>query len=169
MITHWRYLLMLVSGLILGACGGMPRQPTEPHTLVLLQPVDVAEGHARAFIQAGRVVARIDEFTSHCALEITHLAGPPRTILPAHYPIKRVDLAFTPVVFAAPPRRLARWPGGDEPSDIFAGYHFWLVDALGLGLRRMSCYGRRDIPGRVRPPTPEELDQVLGRMGRLER
>lgn len=174
-------LLALIVAVLLAGCTAFPRQqgPGPVSQVVLEKPVEVPEGRARAFLQDGAVVNNINEFRPHCALEIRHVSGPPRTVPPGSYAVTRIQDVITEVVLGVPRTRLASVGfgvfmhsgvsgRGDSPSDIFEGYHFWLADSAGVGLMRMTCLGTRAQPIDVEPPTLAEIAQALGEFGRLE-
>jgi len=181
-------LMPLLAAALAAGCATHPVPPPAPVTrLVLNQPVTVPEGQARAYLQDGAVVPRIDEFRPPCALEIRQVSGPPRTVPAGVYPVTRVQDVTTPIVLAAPPRQLAQLDIGvgvgigvgsgaifvsnrdyDGYADIFEGYHFWLADSARVGLMRLTCLGTRAQPVDVEPPTRAEMAQALGALGRLE-
>jgi len=164
---------------LLAGCAALPpvgQALAQPQALVLSQDITIREGHTRTFLQDGAVVKRIDEFRPHCALEIRQLNGPPRTVPAGIYPVTRIQQAVTPVVLAGPGRRYAalglRLAGGmtergDAPEEIFEGYHFWLADSAAAGLMRLTCFGTRDLPVDVEPPSLAEINRSLGKLGRL--
>jgi hypothetical protein len=169
---------------LLPACTALPRDSmatAPPQALQLLRDVVIPEGRTRLFIQHGHPVRGIDEFEPHCALEIRHLHGPPRTVPAGIYPIRRVQRVVTEVVYGLPSRRVAgvsvgigvqiggRLKEDTSPPDIFEGYHFWLTDKANVGLLRMSCFGARAMPYEAEPPSLAELDRVLGPLARLIR
>jgi len=176
----------LLTTVLIAGCATRPLPPQAPITrLVLNQPITVPEGKARAYLQDGAVVARIDEFRPHCALEIRQVSGPPRTVPAGVYPVTRVQDVTTPIVLAAPSVQLAGVGIGigigvgsgslrvsnrdyDGFADIFEGYHFWLADSARVGLMRLTCLGTRAQPVDVEPPTRTEMAQALGGLGRLE-
>jgi hypothetical protein len=174
----WWLLLGMLSGCATHPVGAPPGQP---QALQLLRDVTVPDGRARVFIQHGRLVRGIDEFSPHCALEIRHLHGPPRTVPAGVYPVRRVQRVVTEVVYGQPSQRLAGVSVGigvgisvplredSSPPELFEGYHYWLVDRANVGLLRMTCFGARADPSDALPPTPVELDRVLGPVGRLIR
>jgi hypothetical protein len=157
----------------------MGRGAEPPQALQLLRDVAIPDGRTRVFIQDGRLVRSIDEFVPHCALEIRHLHGPPRTVPAGVYPVRRIQQAVTEVVYGLPSHRLAEVSVGvgvhigrtleedASPPDIFEGYHFWLADTANVGLLRLTCFGARAAPYEVEPPTLAELVRVLGPVGRL--
>jgi hypothetical protein len=180
-MPHLSLLVLLLAGALLTGCALPPTGPAAaPVTrLVLERPVSVPEGRARVFLQDGELVKGLDEFKPHCALEIRHLSGPPRTIPAGNYPVTRVQREVVEVVFAGPGRQVAAAglygrliagtdDGGDAPADIFEGYHFWLADSADVGLMRLTCFGIRAEPWNAEPPTMAELRRVLGDYGRLE-
>ena len=175
----------LLTTVLIAGCATRPLPPQAPITrLVLNQPITVPEGKARAYLQDGAVVARIDEFRPHCALEIRQVSGPPRTVPAGVYPVTRVQDVTTPIVLAAPSVQLAGVGIGigigvgsgsvfvgnryDGYADIFEGYHFWLADSARVGLMRLTCLGSRAQPVDVEPPTRAEMAQALGSLGSLE-
>lgn len=153
----------------------------QPRVLELYEGIAIPEGRTRVFMQNGRIVTGIDEFAPHCALEIRHLSGPPRWVPAGRYPIKRIQAVMTEVVYGVPSGRFAGvsvgigihvgsssiWDDDLSPPEVFEGYHFWLLDTANVGLLRLTCFGARDMPADVEPPTLVELRQVLGGMGRL--
>lgn len=174
--------LLPATFLLLAGCAAQPfgREPGgAPQVLQLRQDVAIPEGRARTFIQHGRIVRSLDEFDPHCALEIRHLHGPPRTVPAGLYPISRIQQVVTEVVYGLPSTRLAQTSFGlglrvgkgidwdTSPPEIFEGYHFWLVDTANVGLLRLTCFGARAEPYEAEPPTLAELREVLGAIGTL--
>jgi hypothetical protein len=172
--------LLLSALLLLSGCATVPTPETRVSELLLHKPISVPEERARVFLQDGRVVQGFNEFIPHCALEIRHLYGPPRTIPAGRYPVTRVQPVVTEVVFAAPRQRVAELGVGisgghfigvgdynESPPEIFEGYHYWLEDRANVGLMRLTCYGARGMPSEVEPPTLAELARVLGGLGQL--
>lgn len=141
-------------------------------TLVLKEPLTVAAGRARVFVQAsrdgeGRGMSGIgfDHYRTHCALEIDRVDHEGFTIQPGRFQIERVQQSLTPVVMA-PPLRLAGvlTVGGFDgygSSAYYEGYHFWLVSVDQPGVRRMSCYGAYAEPPDLYPPTLGEIRAAL--------
>lgn len=164
------------------ACAPRPT-PVSFSQLIMKQPVSIPDGAARAFIQEGTVVSRVDEFTPHCALEIRRITGAPRTIPAGTYRVTRIQDVQTPMVLAIPGQQFAgvgfgvnigigmgsvgigAW--GDSYADVFEGYHFWLADSAQVGLMRLTCLGARAQPVDVRAPTRAEMAHALGNLGAL--
>jgi hypothetical protein len=170
-------IFLLSSGCTMQPFDDAPGGP--PQALRLLQDVAVPEGRPRVFMQRGRIVTSRDEFVPHCALEIRHLHGPPRTVPAGIYPISRIQQVVTEVVYGPGGTQLAQAEFGlglrigtgiepdESPPEIFEGYHFWLVDTANVGLLRLTCFGARADPYEAEPPTLVELREVLGPIGVL--
>lgn len=186
-------ITLSVAVLLLAGCAGSARVPGPGPitTLVLNQPISIPEGRARIYLQDGKLTRGVDEFTPSCGLEIRQVSGPPRTVPAGRYAVTRVQELSTEVVFNGVERQVARAgvsigvgsggfgigigigssgmdDGGDSPSDIFEGYHFWLADSARVGLMRLTCLGARAQPVDVEPPTRAEMARALGKWGRLE-
>lgn len=181
------FFLMLPLGVLTVGCA-TTRPVDMPQRLVLLAPLSVPEGRARLFLQSGKVVQKLDEFTPHCALEIDRVSGLPRTVPVGVYAVRRVQDVSTTVVLGHAGPQLAGvgigisiGSGGRvgvgvgigahdifSREELFEGYHFWLADTARVGLMRLTCLGARAEPADVNPPSRAEMAAALGSLARLE-
>jgi len=175
-------LIILSAALFLGACqsGSTVREVAgkdrftrlEGASLVLNQNLEVAAGKARVFVQGGDVSFGFDSYRPHCGFEITSVQHEGVTIEADKFAITRVQGSLQQVVAAEPVRvaalQLAGMDGGgDGPSSLYLGYHFWLSSVGQPEVRRMSCYGIYAEPQDAEPPTLQEIQQALGSVAEI--
>lgn len=182
--------IFVLSCLFLAACqpnatvrenAGGRFQSLEGATLVLKEPLQVAPGNARVFIQNGQATNKnnslvrgsFDQYQPHCAFEIESVDHNGFTIQPATFRITRVQGALTQVVMVQPVQvaglRLAHGLYGRGASAYHEGYHFWLASESQPGVRRMTCYGVFAEPPDLYPPTLQEIRQALGAIAEIRR
>lgn len=139
----------------------------------LLEPLNVAPGRARVFVQSGRIHRRysVNEYLPQCNFEIDSVAHQGLTIRPGVFRITGVQRVMEQVVYlrerTVASRSIAMF---DDPgsSQVFFGYHFWL-DAPGQpGLMRMTCHGAYADRPEAQPPTLVEIREALGRVAKID-
>ena len=171
-----RYLLVVLPMLFLLGCqnsstvretaGGNEFIRLEGAKLVLNQALSIGAAKARVFVQNGEALSGFDSYQPHCAFEITSVNHDGAVVDADTFSIDRVQGSLQQVVSREPVRlaslHLAGMDGGDGPSSIYLGYHFWLSSVAQPGVRRMSCYGIYAEPQDAYAPTLEEIRQALG-------
>jgi hypothetical protein len=175
-------LVILSAALFLGACqsGTTVREVAgkdqftrlEGASLVLNQSLEIGAGKARVFVQNGDVSFGFDSYEPHCAFEIKSVQHDGVAIDAGTFPITRVQGSLQQVVSAEPLQtaslQLAGMDGGgDGPSSLYLGYHFWLSSVGQPEVRRMSCYGIYAEPQDAEPPTLQEIQQALGSVAEI--
>jgi hypothetical protein len=181
--------ILVLSVLFLGACqksmpvretpGGSFRQ-LQGAALVLKQPLEVASGKARVFVQDGKAVGdrsgrlggAFDIYRAHCGFEIQSVSHDGFTIQPETFVITHVQLSLQPVVVAQPIRLAAVQialdvNGRGSTATYHEGYHFWLASETQPQVMRMSCYGIYNDPATLEPPSLQEIQRVLGEVAQI--
>ena len=174
-------IITAVFALTLGACQQSSTvreassgsfQQLQGANLVLNQPIRVSAGKARVFVQDGEVRSGHNSYKPHCAFEIKSVQHDGVAIDAGTFPITRVQGSLQQVVSAEPLQtaslQLAGMDGGgDGPSSLYLGYHFWLSSVGQPEVRRMSCYGIYAEPQDAEPPTLQEIQQALGSVAEI--
>jgi len=173
---------ILSAALFLGACqssstvrdvaGANQFTQLEGANLVLNQSLEIGAGKARVFVQDGDVVFGFDSYEPHCAFEIKSVQHDGVVIDADTFSIIRVQGSLQQVVSAelvqtASLQIAGMDGGGDGPSSLYLGYHFWLSSVGQPEVRRMSCYGIYAEPQDAYPPTLQEIRQALGSVAEI--
>ena len=139
------------------------------------QPLPVAAGRARVFVQDGNVTGGgFNGYRTHCAFEIESIDHAGVTIEPDTFQIVRVQHTVVQVVQARPLMMAGlshafAGLGGAGSSSYHEGFHFWIYSERQPDVRRMSCYGVYAQPYELYPPTLEEISVALGGLAVIER
>ena len=175
-------LLPLLIGLLAGCStigqeGGNPRffTPGPEARVILLQEVGLAPRELRAFFQDGRQVTRRDLNPHHpnCNLELNTRSREARSVPPGSYAITRTVRRNAPLA-SMPPVQVASLElpllAQVRPAAINYQTQFFLVPVEGGtdDIRALNCGRWGDPSGIALYPTPEEIAQALGAVGRLE-
>lgn len=181
-------VIVVLASLLLAACqpsatvrvsSGGGFQSLQGAALVLKEPLRVAPGNARVFIQNGQATnsgnsllrGSFDQYQPHCAFEIERVDHGGFTIHPGTFRITRVQGALTQVVMISPLQvaglQLARGYYGRGASAYHEGYHFWLASERQSEVMRMTCYGVFAEPPDLYPPTLQEIRQALGAIAEI--
>lgn len=182
--------LLVLSVLLLGACQksmlvretpGGDFQQLQGASLILNEPLDVASGKARVFVQEGKVVGdrsgllggAFDIYKAHCGFEIQSISHEGVTIRPGTFVITNVQLSLQPVVMAQPVQVAgllvaSGMEGRGSTATYHEGYHFWLASEAQPEVVRMSCYGIYNNPSTLEPPTLWEIRKVLGGVAQIQ-
>ena len=144
----------------------------EGASLVLNQNLEIGAGRARVFVQDGDVTFGFDSYEPHCAFEIKSVQHDGVTINADTFSIARVQGSLQQVVSGEPVQTASLQlaglnGGGDGPSSLYLGYHFWLSSVGQPEVRRMSCYGIYAEPQDAYPPTLQEIRQALGSVAEI--
>ena len=149
--------------------------------LRLVEPLHVASGRARVFIQDGTVPGgrnpllqgSFDQYKTHCAVEIDSVDHQGVTIQPDTFQILRVQHSLERVVQSGHLMMANRavafgldWGGS---SSYHEGYHFYLYSERQPSVMRMSCYGVYAQPYELSPPTLPEIRTALGGLAEINR
>lgn len=149
--------------------------------LRLIEPLRVAAGRARVFIQDGGVPGDsrpllrggFDQYRPHCAIEIDSVDHDGVTIEPDTFQIVRVQHSLQQVVERVPrlfaSLDVAGLFGRDGSSSYHEGYHLTLYSERQPGVMRMSCYGVYAQPYELYPPTLGEMRAALAGVAEIRR
>ncbi|MFN2309734.1 MAG: hypothetical protein ABR553_08370 [Gammaproteobacteria bacterium] len=138
--------------------------------LELHRAIDIRAGRARAYLQDGASVSRVDEFRPHCQLEVNTLRKSPQTVQADSFTVTRIGARIDQVVEATP-LRLAALEGfvpdplahfGDGELRRMQVYIFYLQSDRQPDVRALSCGGAFDSPGRARRPSLGDIARALG-------
>jgi len=138
------------------------------YRVVLHQPLAVAPGNARVFLQQGRMLPSLgfNQYDISCSFEVRNLSEQPQTIEPDTFVVNRVQHLMDEVASWRPVQLASLTLAGAEvdssPADIFLGYHFWLYSEKQPDVLRMTCRGIFSEPWNAQYPTLGEIAQTLG-------
>lgn len=139
---------------------------------VLHQDVSIPAGQARLFLQDGEIVGGRSFYRPHCNLQIDSVRHSGFPISAGSFDVTRVQRSTVKIASAESPLLTATtmvWGSLRSNSDrFFDGYHFWLASDAQPAVMRLTCYGIYERPGRLRPPTLQEIETVLGQVGALQ-
>ncbi len=169
--------LFTLIGLLLAGCSSwVPDYSDEDsgYRLVLHQPLTVAAGNARVYLQGGKMLPSLgfNQYAVSCNLEIRKLSEQPQTIEPETFVVTRIQhlmeevASWRPVVLAS--LTLAGAEVDSSPADIFLGYHFWLHSETQPDVLRMTCRGAFSEPWDAQYPTLGEIAATLGDLATLD-
>lgn len=170
-------VLFILSGLLLSACSSWVPDYSDQdsgYRLVLHQPLTVAAGNARVYLQGGKMLPSLgfNQYAVSCNLEIRKLSEQPQTIEADTFVVTRVQhlmeevASWQPVVLAS--LTLAGADVDSSPADIFLGYHFWLHSEGQPDVLRMTCRGVFSEPWNAQYPTLGEIAAALGDLATLD-
>lgn len=178
----WRWGPIVLCCLLLWGCEARVRESVPGpwveippgSRLVLIEPVAIPQGRARAFLGRGRAGTSQD---ASCALEVRRIEHEGiQTVAAGAITITRVQ-DYTALVSRQDPRpaldsgprfQLASHGDSGGSQMVRFGYHFWLDTHHDPNLMRLTCLGRLDDPASTRPPTLAEIQSALGDQARLE-
>lgn len=134
--------------------------------VVLHQELALPAGHARVFLQQGRVVAKhhLDAYRPHCNFEQRAVSDGTAAIAADRYTITAVSEGEDFIVqrrsFTYAALRLA--DDDNSPSQVNRYFHFTLAAPRQPGVMRLTCHGGFDLPGRAQLPTLADMRAALG-------
>lgn len=138
-------------------------------TFVLHETLIVPTGHARVFLQRGKVIekVRLDRYRTHCNFEVRSVSDGSLNINPDTFLVTEVDEDEEEVVGRPGPQRYAAL-GVDSGSDgtgitMIARYvRHWLYSERQPEVMRLTCHGGFDFPFYARTPSIAEIREALG-------
>lgn len=142
-------------------------------TVVLQQELAVPAGHARVFVQQGRVVAKhhLDVYRPHCNFEQRIVSDGTAVIAADRFTVTAVnegeDFIVQRRTFIYAALRLA--DDDNSPSQVNRYFHYTLASPRQPGVMRLTCHGGFDLPGRAQLPTLADMRTVLGEVAVIER
>lgn len=170
------YAMVLVS-LLLAGCGqsGLVRKDTASPlylppvgTRIELQnPLTVAPGRTRVFLQRGKTRQGVDQYLPNCNFEIRKLSEQPQVISPETFLVVKVQRVTEEVVQLTRPVVVAGigLAGMDADSGqpmIVRGVHLWIGSDTQPDVMRMTCRGAFDDAWRAQLPSIDEMREALG-------
>ena len=176
----YKFITAVVSLSLLAACQQSPvldeespRSRIAPGSvLVLHEPLSVPVGHARVFLQDGKVRAkrRIDMYYPHCNFELRTLSDAPQTIHPGRFTIKAIRWNEEMVVEHGPARPYYTDAGsGDVSVSLITRLLQHRLEAPQQPeLMRLTCHGGFAEPWRAQFPSVAQIRQVLGELATIE-
>lgn len=140
----------------------------------LLEPLHVAPGRARIFLQRGEIHRKysVNEYVPQCSFEVDSVAHMGMTIEPDTFRITGVQRILEEVVYLRKRHVASQSIAMFEDTGaalVFAGYHFWLDSPRQPGVMRLTCHGTyADLP-EAQPPTLLEIHEALGKVAQISR
>ena len=141
-------------------------------SFVLHEDVTIPSGRSRLFLQGGGVVGGRSLYQPHCIFEIDSVDHEGFPVSAGTFDVLRIQRSTVQIAaqrgvkLASTVTEFGAFPNS---SDRFHdGYHFWLQSATQPSVMRLTCYGVYERPGRLRPPTLEEIGVALGEVGSLK-
>lgn len=138
-------------------------------TFVLHEALLVPQGHARVFVQGGKVVAkvRLERYYPHCNFEVRSVSDGTLRIEPDTFLVTDVDEDEEEVVRRPQSQRYAALAVDSDSMDggVTMIAHFvthWLYSERQPEVVRLICHGGFDAPFYARAPSIAEIRQALG-------
>lgn len=135
------------------------------------QDLEIPSGRARLFLQDGSVVGGRSYYRPHCALEVDSIDHSGFPITAQTFDVIRVQRSTVQIAALSDSRvagLLTASSSYNNSTDRYHdGYHFWLESDTQPAVMRLTCYGIYARPSDLRPPTLNEIDAALGRVGRI--
>jgi hypothetical protein len=177
-----RRLTLIAAALLVTACQqaairdeNSPRMRiTTGSTITLHEALTVPAGHARVFLQNGKVVAktRLNQYHPHCNFEVRSVSNGALRIEPDVFTVTAVTEDEVEVVSRMQPLRLAAWryTGGGESTFtmLIRLVEHRLDSPRQPQVMRLTCYGGFTDPWEVAYPTVTEIRHVLGDIASVE-
>lgn len=167
--------------LIVAGCQQSPvRDESSPRSripvdsvIVLEKPLTIPAGHARVFLQGGKVKAKskINRYHPHCNFETRQLSDGTLTIEPDRFIVTQLVGDETEIVHQQGPLRYAalRRVGGEAfVSQTSRFIEHYLDSEKQPGVMRMTCHGGFGEPWLVKYPSVAEIRKALGEYVRLK-
>jgi hypothetical protein len=168
--------IVLTAGL-LGACAPLSLEhwsSSHAHipvgaTVVLNEALPIRSGHARVFMQDGRVVPKggLNLYYPHCNFEVITLSDGSARVEPGRFLVTRHRQGHVEVVQERVPMRVASLVRASGDADgsappISRLIHYELHSDDQPDVRRLTCHGGLADDWEARYPTLAEMRSVLG-------
>jgi hypothetical protein len=173
-------MLLVLSVIALTSCAGQAVNKEVPDrllvgtTVVLQQDLAVPAGHARVFLQQGRVVEkhRLDPGLPHCNFEQRTLSDGTAVIKADRFKVTAVSVGEDMVVQRDCDSMLPvglREAGGSDCVDKVNRYiNHQLFSPSQPQVMRLTCHGGFEVPGRAQLPGLPDIRTALGGVATLE-
>lgn len=162
--------------LVLVACQQAPVRDEASHfsrvgvgsSFVLHESLIVPVGHARVFLQGGKVVAKVqlNRYHPHCNFEVRSVSDGTLRIEPDTFLVTGIEEHMEEVVTRRQPLRYAAFSMEDFDSMamITRFVRHWLYSERQPEVMRLTCHGGFDDPSEALPPSIAEIRQALGKL-----
>jgi hypothetical protein len=141
-------------------------------TITLHEALTVPAGHARVFMQNGKVRAktRLDRYRPHCNFEVRSVSDGSLRIEPDTFVVTKIIEDEEEVVSRQQPLRLAGWEmtGGDALPMVTRLVRHRLHSQRQPQVMRLTCHGGFDDPWEVDYPSISEIRRALGERATLK-
>ncbi len=134
--------------------------------IVVLHPLHVYPGHARAYLQGGRVIHpdTLDLYEVNCELEIDVVRETEQDVPAGSYMIRHIQVRMSPNVWLPQQKQLLAMGGGRGSSiDIKRYYQFTLSSHEHPQVLNMFCRGAQDNEFSAELPTLEQMQRAVGK------
>jgi len=153
-----------------------PRMRIPPGSVITLhQTLKVPAGHARVFLQNGKVVAkhRLNQYYPFCDFEIRSVSDGTLQITADTFTVTKVIDNETEVVSTPSALRHVAWGMGHEIQDdgmpmVTRSVQHRLHSPRQPQVMRLTCYGGFSDPWKVAYPTITEIRHALGEIATVK-
>lgn len=172
-----KMLVIVAMTLVLTACQQAPVRDESSYLsrvavgskFVLHESLTVPVGHARVFLQDGKVVdkVRLDRYRPHCNFEVRSVSDGTLRIEPDTFLVIGVDEDEEEIVSRPQLLRNVVLDSSEEGggiSMITLYVTHWLFSERQPEVMRLTCHGGLDFPFDARPPGIAEIRQALGKL-----
>ncbi|MCW9089119.1 MAG: hypothetical protein OQK54_06280 [Gammaproteobacteria bacterium] len=172
---------VVLLGILLAGCQQTPVRDegsnrsriTVGSTLTLNKPLVVPAGHARVFLQYGKVreKVRLKRYQPHCNFEITVVSDGTQRIEPGEFVVTDLSMDEEEVVRRSGPLRYAALQlsdDGDMAPQIALLIHHKLHAEGQPQVMRLTCHGGFADPWQAEYPSVSAIREALGEWVTLE-
>jgi hypothetical protein len=172
-------MLLVVSTVTLGACAAPVVDENSTYyrlpvrtTVVLQQDLPVPAGHARVFLQYGKVVEQrhLKPYQASCNFEQREVSDGSAVIKADRFTVTAVSSGEDYVVQGSP-LIYAGWQMSgfnDSVSMVNAYVRYELSSPNQPQVMRLTCHGGFDFQGRAQPPSLTEINAAVGEAVKFE-
>lgn len=178
MIKRTLAFILLMASLLLGACQQdllKPQIQTQERSrfqpiatrawIEINQPLIVYAGHARAYLQGGRIIqpSELNLYAVDCEVEITTVSEQNQQVPAGRYAISKTDILASPIVWLPGQKQYLAWFGFDRDGmDIKRFYKFYLQSSQAPQVLHLFCRGIQDSRSQAELPTLRQMRAAVG-------
>jgi len=170
---------LVVAVTLLSACQQAPVRDEESQysrvvpgsRITLQQELTVPAGHARVFLQYGKVIDKqqLDQYYPHCEFEIRQVSDGTLKIEPETFIVTKISSGEAMVVRRnSPYMHTAFGINSDQTNSMISPYvDHRLFSESQPNVMRMTCHGGFDDPWKARYPSVSDIRKALGTVAKV--